>query len=900
MTPVRGRGAPGPEVARPLLGRRRSLYALAVFLVGLALVSCGSRPEETPPEQIERSLKLVSVTYDQEALAADTNLAQHLASKIKEYMEEELDGKRQFSIDLERHTYESAWARVVDPDADSSYVARLTPYVYVVAELLGAEFEVVGTYRSEAVLNSLSEEEREDESTAFTYRCYFVVNRERMGLGPPGEGREPGLLAFEEYLRSFPRNEPPTFAYHNKFSTSSFFLPSVYFRRRGIIDMESAPEDSSVIRIEAEDIAQGDQVSSKRLVERVAEGGAELAAVWDGAKAHFESGAAFEEYGKHVAFIPLDQPLPNDLLVVSSSVSPRIREWIRRAIERESMDADDIKNDADFLYWRPIDTRDTRKARSALAGLRQLARAQIAPVTVKVETVDDSTQNPAAAAELRTIRQAAEDALRLSGSELVLWSEFYANYDFVWNLRPIHDGAVVLRSSVEGLPRWDQEFEISYKNPRDLTERIGDLIRGRMHRLRHVWPYSKSSAPTILRDVDFSVDEGETIQVQKIVWANQETNAFVIKERFEAPVVHADSRRFELSGERFGDDLHAMGSISYRAVLPRPSEERPLFTILTVVLILLFLGAGVAAAVELRRPAAVPAESAPRDLIGEAFRGSVERFHGPWRNGASREIAEADLIGQDRDAIEVLIAELMEAEGTWWTQVLDRLRFAREDSGEDVRRLTRDLLIQREKIGGTRRLADLIEYLIRRDLLSSFTGTSLEFEAWNRATCELFSHAVPGQDGSPEKSLQVLDPDGASVARLVTTHFDEVLKEARSALSLFPKVWSTRKDPSSGRSEDRLIHRRWIFSYRERLPVALDVGCLGLDRGAAERDLVRHLLIEFKLSPPVNLTIVEGQDIDAWMLGILDRYPSVIASDDGETYLRLHFKALALLRGPAC
>ncbi len=906
LTPVWRPGVAGPGISRPSPGRVRILSALVALLAGGALVSCGSGAEtQTPPEQFERGLKLVSVTYDKDALAADANLGQHLASKIKQYMEEDLDEKRPFAIDLERHTYDSAVTRLVDPDGESNYVARLTPYVYVVAELLGAEFDVIGTYRSAAVLNSLSEEEREDESTAFTYRCYFVVNREKMGLGPLGEGREPGLLAFEEYLQSFPRNAPPRFAYHSKFSASSFFLPSVYFRRRGIIDMESVPaEDSPVIRIRAEDIAKGGQISSKRLVERVADGKTELAAVWDGTKAYFESGTAFEKYGSKVAFIPLDQALPNDLLVVSSSVSPRIREWIRRAIERESMDVDDIKNDADFLYWRPIDTRDTSKARSALAGLRQLARAQIAPVTVKIETADDSIRDPAAAAELRTLRQAAEDALRLSGSEFVLWSEFYANYDFVWNLRTIHDGAVVLHSSVEGLPRWDQEFQISYQNPRDLTERIGDLIRGRMHRLRHVWPYSKSGEPTILRDVDFSVDKGETIQVQKIVWANQETNAFVIEKRFEAPVVQADSRRFVLSGQGFGDDLSAMGSISYRAVLPRPSEERPLFTILTVVFIVLFLGGGVAAAVELRRRPGLALQAAPTDLIGEAFRSSVERYREPWRNGASREIAEADLVDQDRDAIEVLVAELMEDEGTWWTQALDRLRFAREESEDDLQRLTRDLLIQRDKVGGTRRLADLIEYLIRRDLLSSFTGTALEFEAWNRAACELFSRAVPESGGSPEEEPQLLNRDGACIERLVSTHFGGVLKEARSSLSLFRKVWGTRKDPSSSRSsrgsEDRLIHDKWIFSCRERLPVALDIGCLGLDTEAAEPNLIRHLLIEFKVYPPVNLTIIEGQNIDAWLLGILDRYPSVVQSDDGESCLRLHFKPLAVLRGPAC
>ena len=54
---------------------------------------------------------------------------------------------------------------------DGSYVARVTPYALVAAELLGANVQVLGTYVSQATGRT-------------TYQSYFVVARNRFSQPP--------------------------------------------------------------------------------------------------------------------------------------------------------------------------------------------------------------------------------------------------------------------------------------------------------------------------------------------------------------------------------------------------------------------------------------------------------------------------------------------------------------------------------------------------------------------------------------------------------------------------------------------------------------------------------------------------------------------------------------------
>src|SRR5262245_8311147 len=95
----------------------------------------------------------------------------------------------------------ASWKR-----GEQTYVARMTPYAYVAAEMLGANFEILATYNSKA-------------TGANTYHSYFVVNRKN--LSSPN----PGLSDLLNFLRS----KQASFIYHDRFSTSSYFLPALFF-----------------------------------------------------------------------------------------------------------------------------------------------------------------------------------------------------------------------------------------------------------------------------------------------------------------------------------------------------------------------------------------------------------------------------------------------------------------------------------------------------------------------------------------------------------------------------------------------------------------------------------------------------------------------------------------------
>src|ERR1051325_79315 len=78
--------------------------------------------------------------------------------------------------------------------------------------MLGAHLEILGTY--------VSAQTRET-----TYHSYLVVHRST-GL------KQGDVDEFVKFLRR--QATPARFVYHNKFSTSSYLLPSLYFRKMGI------------------------------------------------------------------------------------------------------------------------------------------------------------------------------------------------------------------------------------------------------------------------------------------------------------------------------------------------------------------------------------------------------------------------------------------------------------------------------------------------------------------------------------------------------------------------------------------------------------------------------------------------------------------------------------------
>lgn len=457
---------------------------------------------------------------------------------------------------------------------DQPFVARVTPYAFVVAELLGANVEPFATYVS-ATTNRT------------TYRSYFVVNRSAFA-------QPPGLLDLLQFLKT----KRARFIYHNEYSTSSFFLPSLFFRSRDVFNM---PEKTD--RLTAIDAGKSGDGGSAGLVERVARGGADLAAVWDGVKGRFESDGALAAIGRQVYFIELPTAIPNDLLVFPSALPVEAKKKLREVIQRMPADAVSV---GDFRGWQNL--TDATDARLALGDLRQAARATPARVPVDIQVAKDA--GPAGPA----LVEAARQAVRLSETEFVVYDADYHNQpDVTWTLEPIHDEAVVLHSKLAGYDIDEQAFQISFRDVDDLTERVVSIMKSRLHRIRYVWSYS-GSTPIVLRDSAFALPSGSPVHVQRITWVDPERNRFVGGDAFHSSILRATFHRYDLVEEDFkrpaaGERLDPLSNTAYRVVLLRPADRVRLFRTLTAVLVGLFVLAGVTAAFSLRRSRVLPPSS---------------------------------------------------------------------------------------------------------------------------------------------------------------------------------------------------------------------------------------------------------------------------------------------------
>jgi ABC-type phosphate/phosphonate transport system substrate-binding protein len=509
----------------------------------------------------------VGVALDQETREADRRLQDYLqrAADLK-FAPEELE----YGQVIERL---AGW----NPD-DGVVIARTTPYVQVVSEMLGAEMEILATYVSNATGQT-------------TYHSYFVARRDSLPANPtPAD------------VISFVTNatERVRFTYHSLFSTSSFFLPSLHFRANGVFHMAEATESLAAI-----EVTQAEVNSSSHLVREVARGEADLAAVWDGTRARFLDEPA---PGRPVAFVRLPSAIPNDLLVCSRSAPDELKEKVRAAIR--TMPGDEIAI-GDFDRW--IEIGDAPEARTALANLRWLAREQVSPVTVDVR------QGTGAAAGTALMVEAARHAVRLSGTEFTLFDEdFHEHIDTVWTLDEIHDGAARLTSSMPGTGIDDQVFPISFRDSEDLTRRIVRLAQQRLHRVRYVWPYS-GGQPIVIRDTTLAMPVGQRAPVQRITWLDPARNSFRAGPIFEVGVRASSLFVHELEAEDFrrsggiAADLDPLSNVSYRVYQLRVIPSNAWFRVATGALIVLLTLAAIAAILAARRKP--PAEMADQETI---------------------------------------------------------------------------------------------------------------------------------------------------------------------------------------------------------------------------------------------------------------------------------------------
>lgn len=528
---------------------------------------------------VAESLVFYGVLLDDESRTHDEKLAAYLTDEVRFMQQQETGNKASLSkIHVSPLSYDVAIQKLSSDK--QPFLARATPYVYVAAEMLGAKMTVLGVYESKA-------------GKGLTYNSYIVVNRAAFDE----HNLRPTLGDLVKFLRiRSDGTRPAKFIYHSQFSTSSYFLPSLFFHASGIYAIdERKGEKKMMIRISSE-LQKG---GSTDLVKSVANGNADFAATWDGTRTKFivdeetdMPGKHYDEYGDKVYFIKLPETLPNDLLVASSTLDAETTNRIRAALRKMTKEDLDV---GDFVRWQDIETphkeyRDkARAARLALSNLRKQSRTRTSAVTIQIEAKSGTEDD---------IVEAVRQTLYLSGTEFVEFDEESgALPDFKWTLEPIHDGALLITSSIRSVKEIkDQHFQVSFDTTDGLMERVGELIHARMHRIRYTWPYHKK--PVVLRDVAFSLPEDHEVRVQRIKWIDMESNQYSIEDGFPARVEHSDPFQFKLVDDfdpefrKFNDPLN---NYSYRVILVRPSEERLIFFILTIFYVLLVvLAAGFA------------------------------------------------------------------------------------------------------------------------------------------------------------------------------------------------------------------------------------------------------------------------------------------------------------------
>jgi len=504
-----------------------------------------------------------SVTFIGVALDSETKLADE---KLREYIR----ARTPLEFENLEMEYGVAINTLVQWDVNEQgpVMARVTPYVYVVAEMLGADLEILGTYLSK-------------KSRKTTYNSYFVVKKSFYS-GKVSQGN------FVQHLGK--QLSPARFIYHDKFSTSSYFLPSLYFRQNGIFSIKTTGTLSQgfipIIGKKPEGIS-----GSSDLVNLVKQGKADFAAVWDGTKGKFD-------YDPQLLFMKLPYNIPNDLLVFSKSGDKKHKEKIIEALKL--MKDEDI-NQGDFLKW--VDIHKSTQARKALASLRWLAKVPPPPVTVKIRRYHKDNKIEEQHLE------AAKQALRLSGTELILFDEdYHKTFDALWTLKMTHDDSLVITSEfiTAGIK---QEFPISFKKDDmiSLTARIGNIISAQMHRIRYVWPFDDET-PRVLRDIDFNIPDDTVIKAQKITWVDFNRNEYIIDTPFDVTVVKSDFHSFQLAKDGFPikdsgnkHDFDPMSNITYRVFLMRDDDDRLTLQIFTVGLIVLFSLAGIFAVLDSKK-----------------------------------------------------------------------------------------------------------------------------------------------------------------------------------------------------------------------------------------------------------------------------------------------------------
>jgi ABC-type phosphate/phosphonate transport system substrate-binding protein len=805
--------------------------------LGAALVILLSGISAAP--QSTKTLNFVGVNLDPETAQADKKLVKYLKESTGlEIGEEPQEGY-------------SRIIRKLLEKKNEPYVARVTPYVYVVAQMMGAEFEILATYKNMS-------------SNITTYHSWFVVRRDSF----PELQRAPTLDELMQKIRE--QAQPATFIYHDKFSTSSYFLPSLEFRNRHIFSMAAHKE--SVTAIHSTYVAG----SSSELVKRVAAGAAFLAAVWDGTKNKFQG----EPEEKALYFVQIPTVLPNDLLVCSSHLERKTRDRIVGAIKGMPGDAISI---GDFKTWREFDF--DAEAKEALAALRHSAEQRPAEVTVRI-----GTSQPSPDEKLLATLETIKHAVRLSGSELIPFEkDYHKRADVEWNIEPIHDGAIDLTSSIKDSNLPDQNIEISFTDSEDLTRRIGNFIHSRMHLIRYIWPYDNDH-PTVMRDADFPISAETQIKVMRITWEDPQRNLFSTGDPFDAQVVNPTPFGFQLASSEFprtgnSYDFDPMSNISYRAILVRPSREGWMFTILTYLFVgLLAIGAAGAVWDMKRKPKVRDLPILNLDDFKRVCRELADKSRSFWR---TRKLTEADVLWCKRDRLEELIADLKADTGNVEIDevrtrsrslailanvpVVSKVLGLTIGAGVNVTNTT-----DPRKFSDTQRLSDTIEYLLNRNAFSPFVGEKLEWDALDQMANDIFKpFSLETSPADTNGSGALIRSENPMLLSAVARHFNEVIEQSKQHVCFFGKNWEVTKD------ENEIF---LAYTAQLQSPIQLN----------GKKSTVNKLILRAHVprDEETNDELAECPEVSAWLLG---KITNVGRNGDAQT-LVLKFQPTALVR----
>jgi len=539
------------------MARRRLIYLLA-----LALTWCVIFPG-TATSQERTLIQFLSVAPDADTKLADQKLLDYLRHKVPVTFEKQEMG------------YDSSIQTLVDwdPEKQGPLLARVTPYAFVVAEMLGADMEIVGTY-----LNK--------HSNSVTNDSYFVVHKEF------GYEKTEALEDFARHLNDQKtqtkdffailkeRETPARFVYHNKFSTSSHFLPSLYFKKQGVFSLFTQPKGKQKF-ITIHSLAPDGIAAPSDLIPIIKDRQADFTAVRESVKHKLDT-------DPNLKFIKLPYSTPNDLLVMVKPFNKsltQIKDQILETIRK--MEATDI-SEGDILKWE--DFSASPKARKSLANLRFLAKTTPHPVVINIR----KSQKEKSGIDEKHL-EATRQAVRFSGTEMVLFDEdYHSAFDVLWTLETRHDHSILLTSTImdSGLT---QEFSVSYRigDMESLASRISWMIDHKMHRIRYVWPFDDET-PRVLRDVDFQIPVGQQLKVQKITWSDFNTNEYAVDTPFNVEVTHSDFHSFQLKGKGFPKredgkfGFEPLGNVAYRVFLERTPDAGDTYKITTKILLGLF------------------------------------------------------------------------------------------------------------------------------------------------------------------------------------------------------------------------------------------------------------------------------------------------------------------------